>query len=150
LIIGLLVALLLNWLVWPFNAREAVRKSLASTVSDLGDYYSYVVGTFLYHDESLFPTKDEFEEAEKMEHKLEKMLNTCNELLNLTDHEPRLKGPFPKEFYKEMLISTRNLLDRMMSLRTTLMKMSPEVKKTVRNLDKYLYRRDMVNMASIL
>lgn len=144
LVVGLVVALILNWVVWPFIARKAVRKTLANTISDLGDYYSYIMGTFLYHNESLSPTDDEFKEAEKMERKLEKTLNTCNELLELTDHEPRLKGPFPKEFYKEMLVSVHNLLDRMVSLRICLMKMTPEVKNTVRKMDKYLYRRDMV------
>lgn len=134
----------MNWAVWPFIAREAIRKSLAAVVSDLGDYYSYVMGTFLYHDEGLFPTEDEFEEANQIERKLEKMLVTCHVLLELTDHEPRIKGPFPKEFYKEIIVSTNNLLDRMISLRIILMSMSPDVKKTVRNLDKYLYRRDMV------
>ncbi|EPB88022.1 hypothetical protein HMPREF1544_05200 [Mucor circinelloides 1006PhL] len=148
LIVGLFTALILNWMVWPFIAREAIRKTLACTIGDLGDYFSYVMGTFLYHDEGLFPTDDEFKEAEKMERKLGKMLNTCNVLLELTDHEPRLKGPFPKEFYREMLISSHNLLDRMMSLRIILIKMSPSVKKTVRGLDIYHYRRDMV--ASIL
>ncbi|GAA5801193.1 hypothetical protein HPULCUR_006636 [Helicostylum pulchrum] len=148
LIIGLFVALFLNWTVWPFIAREAVRKTLASAIGDIGDYYSYIMGTFLYHDQGLFPTEDEFEEAQKMEHNLEKKLIACNELLQLTDHEPRLKGPFPKEFYKDILVSSHNLLDRMMSLRVCLTKMSPEVKGTVRKMDKYLYRRDMV--ASIL
>lgn len=132
-------------MVWPFIAREAIRKTLACTIGDLGDYFSYVMGTFLYHDEGLFPTDDEFKEAGKMERKLGKMLNTCNVLLELTDHEPRLKGPFPKEFYREMLISSHNLLDRMMSLRIILIKMSPSVKKTVRGLDIYHYRRDMVS-----
>lgn len=131
-------------MVWPFIARKAVRKTLAQTVGDLGDYYSYIMGTFLYHDEGLFPTEDEFKEAEKIEHTLEKKLNTCNELLELTDHEPRLKGPFPKDFYKEILVSAHNLLDRMVSLRICLKKMSPEVKNTVRKMDKCLYRRDMV------
>ena len=146
LILGLFAALILNWMVWPFIAREAIRETLACTIGDLGDYFSYVMGTFLYHDEGLFPTNDEFNEAERMERKLEKMLNTCKVLLELTDHEPRLKGPFPKEFYREMLISAQNLLDRMMSLRIILMKMSPSVKKTVRNLDIYHYRRDMASL----
>jgi hypothetical protein len=130
--------------IWPFVARRAVRKTLACTIGDLGDYYSYVMGTFFYYPERLFPTMDEFKEAEKMERKLGKKLVTCNELLELTDHEPRLKGPFPKEFYKEMLVSAHNLLDRMIALRISLMKMSPGTNKTVRKLDKYLYRRDMV------
>lgn len=144
LIVGLLAALFLNWMVWPFVARDAVRETLASTINDMGDYYSYVMGTFLFHNEELVPTKNEFEEAERLERKLEKRLFTCHELLELTDHEPRLKGPFPKEFYKEMLASARNLLDRTMTLRASLVKMPPEVKKTVRDLDKHLYRRDMV------
>jgi hypothetical protein len=144
-VIGLSTSLFLNWAVWPFVAREAIRKSLAGTVSDIGDYYSYVMGTFLYHDEGLFPTGDEYEEAQQMERKLEKMLETCHVLLELTDHEPRIKGPFPKEFYKEIIVSANNLLDRMVSLRIIFMNMPPSVKKTVRNLDKHLYRRDMVN-----
>lgn len=148
LVVGLVTALILNWMVWPFIARDAVRKNLGSTIGDLGDYYSYVMGTFLYHDEMVPPTEGDYKKAIKIEKKMEKILDTCNELLKLTDHEPRLKGPFPKEFYRSILASTHSLLDCMISLRVALMKMTPEVKKAVRNLDKNRHRRDMV--ASIL
>ncbi|RCI05206.1 hypothetical protein CU098_012605, partial [Rhizopus stolonifer] len=148
LVIGLVAALLLNWMVWPFVARDAVRKTLASAIGDLGDYYAYVMGTFLYHDEGLFPTIDEYKEAEKIERRLESMLTTCGVLLELTDHEPRLKGPFPKEFYREMITSCMNMLDCLVSMRIAFLKMSPSVKKTVWSLDQNFYRRDMV--ASIL
>lgn len=135
-------------MVWPFIARDAVRKNLGSTIGDLGDYYSYIMGTFLYHDETIPPTEIDYKKAIKIEKKMEKIFDTCNELLKLTDHEPRLKGPFPKEFYTSILVSAHNLLNCMISLRIALMKMTPEVKRTVRNLDKNLHRRDMVCFSS--
>lgn len=57
----------------------------------------------------------------------------------------RLKGPFPKDFYKEMIVSTRNLLDRLMSIRIALTNMPLEVKNDICKRELNVYRRDMVS-----
>ena len=133
-----------NRTIWPFVARHAVRKSLAGIIGELGDYYTYLIGTFLFHDKDSQPSDEDVKKAQKMEGRIQKSINACSVLLELTDHEPRLKGPFPKDFYKEMIVSTLNLLDRMLSIRTSLASMPRSVKNDICLQDYNIHRRDMV------
>ncbi|KAI8137954.1 Fusaric acid resistance protein-like-domain-containing protein [Fennellomyces sp. T-0311] len=140
-VVGILVAVSLNWVIWPFVARHAVRKSISGTIGELGDYYTYLMGTFLFNE--LQASDDDVKKAQKIESKIQKSIDACAVLLELTDHEPRLKGPFPKDFYKEMIVSTRNILDRLLSMRTALISMPSSVKKDICLQDYNVYRRDM-------
>ncbi|GAA5794766.1 hypothetical protein HPULCUR_000112 [Helicostylum pulchrum] len=143
-IVGVCVALLLNSLIWPFVARYMVRKSIAVCLGHLEDYYTYIMGTFLYHDPDGGPTDAEITRGEKLESKIQSAIDACSVLLDLTDHEPRFRGPFAKLFYKEMIVSMRNLLDRMLSTRIALLKMPVIVKQDICAKDYHVDRRDMV------
>ena len=90
------------------------------------------------------PSAEDVKKAQKMEGRIQKAINGCSVLLELTDHEPRLKGPFPKDFYKEMIVSTLNLLDRMLSIRISLASMPRSVKNDICLQDYNIHRRDMV------
>lgn len=79
-----------------------------------------------------------------MEDKIQASLNASSVLLDLTDHEPRLKGPFPKEFYRQILASSQAILDHMGSMRVALTEMPIAVKLEICNQEHYPYRRDMV------
>ncbi|KAI9495945.1 hypothetical protein BDB00DRAFT_811080 [Zychaea mexicana] len=142
-VVGILVAVILNWMIWPFVARHAVRKSVAGIIGELGDYYTFLMGTFLFHDHQNLPSDEDEKKAQKMEGGIQKSINACSVLLELTDHEPRLKGPFPKDFYKEMIVSTRNLLDRLLTIRTALISMPASVKKDICLQEYNVHRRDM-------
>ncbi|KAI9480972.1 MAG: hypothetical protein EXX96DRAFT_199060 [Benjaminiella poitrasii] len=144
LIVGICVALLLNSLVWPFVARHIVRKSIASCLIQLEDYYVYVMGTFLYHDPKTLPSDKDIAKGVKLESKIQSAIDACMVLLELTDHEPRFRGPFPKLFYKEMIVSMRNTLDRLLSMRIALLQMPPEVKRDVCEKAYHADRRDMI------
>lgn len=131
-------------MIWPFVARHMVRKSIAGCMGQLEDYYTYVMGTFLYHDPRIIPTDAEITRGEKMESKIQSAIDSCSVLLELTDHEPRFRGPFAKLFYKEMIVSMRNLLDRMLSIRIALLKMPVVVKHDICEREYHVDRRDMV------
>ncbi|KAI7906491.1 uncharacterized protein BX663DRAFT_529215 [Cokeromyces recurvatus] len=135
-------------LVWPFVARNMVRKSLASCLIQLEDYYTYVIGTFLYHNPYTLPNDEEITKSIKLENRIQSAIDTCSVLLELTDHEPRFRGPFPKLFYKEMIVSVRNILDRLLSIRTALLQMPLEVKRDICEKAYHADRRDLT--ASIL
>ena len=130
--------------IWPFVARHAVRKSISGFVGELGDYYTFLVGTFLFNE--MKPSEDDFKRAPKIDSKIQKSINGCGVLLKLTDHEPRLKGPIPKDFYKEMIVPTRNILDRLVSMRTALISMTNSVKRDICGKEYSVYRRDMVSI----
>ncbi|KAI8876515.1 hypothetical protein K501DRAFT_231909 [Backusella circina FSU 941] len=144
LIVGICVALLLNSLIWPFFAQHMVRKSVAGCMSQLEDYYTYLLGTMLYHDPNVYPSTEDLNGAEKLENKTQEAINVCSVLLELTEHEPRFKGPFPKEFYKEIINSMRNILDNMLSIRVSLLRMPAVVKHDICAAEYHADRRDMI------
>lgn len=48
---------------------------------------------------------------------LQRKLITLQDLLAQTQHEPRLKGPFPVMLYRSILTSLQTILDKMHSIR---------------------------------
>lgn len=52
--------------------------------------------------------------------KLQQTLMRLSQLMPLTRMEPRLKGPFPVEVYKEMLQSCQNILDKFVAMRVAI------------------------------
>jgi hypothetical protein len=135
--------------VWPFVARHAVRKSIPATLDDQADYFTFLMGTFLYHLPETPPTLDDIKRSIKMENKIQESIDACNVLLELTDNEPRMRGPFPKAFYTAIINAMQDLLDRMSSIRVALFKMSPTVKKNICQHEYYIFRRDMVRKKNI-
>ncbi|ORY91108.1 hypothetical protein BCR43DRAFT_538228 [Syncephalastrum racemosum] len=131
-------------MIWPFVARHAVRKSISGILNRLGEYYIYLVGTFLYSEPDNPPTAVDIKHSLKMETKIQATITNARVLLELTDHEPRLKGPFPKAFYKEMLASSQSILNHLGSIRVSLSKMPLTVKNDICHEAYYLYRRDMI------
>lgn len=131
-------------LVCPFIARHMVRTSIAGCMGQLENYYTYLLGTFLYHDPQNLPTDADITKGEKMENKIQSAIDACSVLLELTDHEPRFHGPFPKLFYKEMIISMRNILDRMVNMRIALLEMPSSVKSVVCAKEYQTDRKDLV------
>ncbi|KAL7315805.1 hypothetical protein PS15m_004979 [Mucor circinelloides] len=144
MIVGICVALLLNSLVWPFVARHMVRKSIAGCIDQLEDYYTYVMGSYLYHDPTSMPSDTDITKGEKIESKIQSAIDACSVLLELTDHEPRFRGPFPKLFYKEMIVSMRNILDRLLSMRIALLQMPLVVKHDICAKEYHVERREMI------
>ncbi|ORZ16323.1 hypothetical protein BCR42DRAFT_465619 [Absidia repens] len=134
--------------VWPFVARHAVRKSIPATLDEQADYFTFLMGTFLYHLPTTPPTVEDIKRSIKMENRIQESIDACNVLLELTDNEPRMRGPFPKAFYTAIINAMQDLLDRMSSIRVALFKMSPTVKKNICQHEYYIFRRDMI--ASVL
>ena len=52
-----------------------------------------------------------------MELHLQLQLIELQELLSQTQHEPRLKGPFPVQLYRSILTSLQSILDKLHSMR---------------------------------
>ncbi|CEP15871.1 hypothetical protein [Parasitella parasitica] len=131
-------------MVWPFVARHMVRKSIANCMDQLEDYYTFVMGVFLYHSPETAPADSDVVQGEKLESKIQSAIDACSVLLELTDHEPRFRGPFPKLFYKEMIVSMRNILDRLLSIRVALLQMPLVVKHDICDKEYRVERRDMI------
>ncbi|KAI7885834.1 hypothetical protein K492DRAFT_190575 [Lichtheimia hyalospora FSU 10163] len=143
-IVGIIVSMILNSLIWPFLARHATRRSVSAIVRRLGEHYTFLVGTFLYHNPQEPPSDAEVKRSRKLEGKIQNSITATYILLELTDHEPRLKAPYPKLFYQEILNSCQNILDLLGCMRSTLLHMPAIVKKELCSEEVHADRRDMV------
>ncbi|KAF9929147.1 hypothetical protein FBU30_001824 [Linnemannia zychae] len=78
-----------------------------------------------------------------VEQQLQTKLIKINQLLELSESEPRLKEDFPVKLYSQIIQCCQNILDRMVSMRMAAQLISPEVRELVTGPMNY-YRRDMV------
>ncbi|KND04150.1 uncharacterized protein SPPG_01585 [Spizellomyces punctatus DAOM BR117] len=143
--IGVLTALIVTSYVWPFVARIELRKGVSKSVYLMGILYSRLAvfiadeaGVYMHDHDKQQPadsptaptahtatpshyllSKHQKERlyVRSLERKLTKSIAYHLELLELTPNEPRLKGPFPYDVYKEMLWCVQNLVDRMGNVR---------------------------------
>ncbi|CAO3607852.1 unnamed protein product [Cunninghamella blakesleeana] len=144
MIVGIVVAMILNSVIWPFVARQAIRKAIPGVLDELADYFTYLFGSFLYRASNYQPTEEDIKYCTKLENKIQTSIDACIVLLELTDNEPRLRGPFPKSFYQAMINGLQDLLNRMIGIRIALFKMSPSTREHICQHEYYIYRRDMI------
>ncbi|KAI5839825.1 hypothetical protein DFP73DRAFT_200768 [Morchella snyderi] len=70
LIVGIVSAVVVNWVIWPFVARHELRKSLSFMMLNLGISYRGVVARYIYYDADSAPTKEDLERSEMQEARL--------------------------------------------------------------------------------
>lgn len=121
--VGVSFGMLVSWYVWPFTARRALRIGLSNVLFDIGLLYGKLV-SILNNSSSDLTEKSALKKFFDSELTLRLALAECNSLLALTDHEPRMKGRFPKEVYAEILESCGNVLDKLISMRVAIGKSS--------------------------
>ncbi|KDQ27334.1 hypothetical protein PLEOSDRAFT_1064671 [Pleurotus ostreatus PC15] len=129
---------------WPAEARRELGKSLGEFCLNMGWLYTRLVASNSYFPEGqddtrrqlLHPNDEETHEDNaltsltpqeslsnsirefmSMELHLQIKLIELQGLLAQTVHEPRLKGPFPVQLYREILTSLQTILDRFHSMR---------------------------------
>ncbi|KAI9320587.1 hypothetical protein BX666DRAFT_2024230 [Dichotomocladium elegans] len=129
-------------------AATVWKRTTMVIIGILGDYYTFLVTTFLYHDLRIPPTAKDMKKGFKIETKIQDSIVAAGVLLDLTDHEPRLKGPFPKALYKEIIDSLQAILDILGCMRVTMIHMPVAVKRDITSKEVHVERRDM--MAAIM
>ncbi|KAH8825581.1 hypothetical protein DL96DRAFT_1711406 [Flagelloscypha sp. PMI_526] len=143
---GVLWAALVSRVWWPAEARRELGVSLSEFCLNIGWLYTRLVASNSYspeyHDEgnssdqedepdertalirkpknkskALMKNNNSVEEFMAMELHLQVKLIELQGLLAQTEHEPRLKGPFPIARYRTILASLQTILDRLHSMR---------------------------------
>lgn len=129
-IVGVVWATILNHLVWPYEARRELSRGLSDLLFKLGFLYQQVALSYSSKEEEIQPLQDNCPDEEELEEQpllaaivgkkevdrrlelnLQIHLIKLEGLLSLTKHEPRLKGPFPVDTYKQFLGCCQNILD---------------------------------------
>ncbi|KAG2074050.1 hypothetical protein BDR04DRAFT_1134000 [Suillus decipiens] len=135
-IAGVLWAAIVSRFWWPSEARRELSRELGDFCLNIGWLYTHLVaansGIPCVEDDtdeeetettSLLPKSAKaklsksIQEFMAMELHLQIKLIELQGLLDQTQHEPRLKGPFPIALYRAMLTSLQTILDRLHSMR---------------------------------
>ncbi|KAF9258847.1 hypothetical protein L218DRAFT_974799 [Marasmius fiardii PR-910] len=129
--VGVVWAWLVSRYWWPSEARRELSRALGEFCLNMGWLYTRLVesnsdcetedpgnheisGQHLQQQTKLNSSIQEFM---AMELHLQIKLIEMQGLLAQTQHEPRLKGPFPVALYRTILISLQTILDRLHSMR---------------------------------
>ncbi|KIP04140.1 hypothetical protein PHLGIDRAFT_93906 [Phlebiopsis gigantea 11061_1 CR5-6] len=134
-IVGVVWAWIVSRWWWPIEARRELGKALGDFCLNIGWLYTRLVA-FNSAGDTLGPTvgieqptertallendprlNESVAEFMAMELHLQIKLIQLQGLLAQTQHEPRLKGPFPVALYRAMLTSLQTILDKLHSMR---------------------------------
>ncbi|KAF8893583.1 hypothetical protein BD779DRAFT_1507033 [Infundibulicybe gibba] len=138
--IGVVWAALVSRFWWPAEARRELGKALGEFCLNIGWLYTRLVAsnsfapeyrneqresadespeatTFVARQENTSRLNNSIEEFMSMELHLQIKLIELQGLLAQTQHEPRLKGPFPVQLYRGILTSLQTILDKLHSMR---------------------------------
>ncbi|KAI0652901.1 Fusaric acid resistance protein-like-domain-containing protein [Cubamyces menziesii] len=136
--VGVVWAAIVSRYWWPAEARRELSRALGEFCLNMGWLYTRLVAfnSFSDHDIQLQTIEEEPSPTEEtrllrvnpalshsiqhfmaMELHLQIKLIELQGLLSQTQHEPRLKGPFPVALYRSILTSLQTILDRLHSMR---------------------------------
>ncbi|TFK90654.1 hypothetical protein K466DRAFT_484360 [Polyporus arcularius HHB13444] len=136
--IGVVWAAIVSRYWWPAEARRELSRALGEFCLNVGWLYTRLVAFNSFSDEEFHlhvvseedsPTEEShllhvnpamsqsIQHFMAMELHLQIKLIELQGLLAQTQHEPRLKGPFPVALYRSILTSLQSILDRLHSMR---------------------------------
>ncbi|KAG2135853.1 Fusaric acid resistance protein-like-domain-containing protein [Suillus clintonianus] len=142
-IAGVIWAAIVSRFWWPSEARRELSKELGNFCLNIGWLYTHLVaansGMVRVEDDDMDEDEPEMQPSDEavsllpksakaklsksiqefmaMELHLQRKLIELQGLLAETQHEPRLKGPFPILLYRSILTSLQTILDRLHSMR---------------------------------
>ncbi|TFY82398.1 hypothetical protein EWM64_g1610 [Hericium alpestre] len=137
--VGVVWAAIVSRFWWPAEARRELSKALGEFCLNIGWLYTRLAAANAGSDDlldvvdesespseltSLIPRRrntqlnNSIEQFMAMEFHLQVKLIELQDLLKQTQHEPRLKGPFPIKLYRSILTSLQSTLDKLHSMRS--------------------------------
>jgi len=84
---GIIAAVMVNWILWPFLARHEVRKSLSSMMLHSAILYRSVIAKYIYYTEGHAPGLEDIARSEMLEGRLREGFVRMRQLMELTRHE---------------------------------------------------------------
>lgn len=116
-IVGIVAALLTNWILWPFIARHELRKSLSTMMLHSAILYRGVVARYIYYTENNAPGPADIERSEMLECRLREGFVRMRQLLELTRHEIRLRAPFNPVPYSALIDASERFFEHLVEVR---------------------------------
>ncbi|RDW71991.1 putative BRE4 [Coleophoma crateriformis] len=117
ILVGVVSAVVMNWILWPFVARHELRKALSAMMIYSSIIYRGVVAKYVYYEEGEPPNKQDIERSEMLEGRLREGFVRIRQLLALTRHEIRLRGPFNPLPYSALIDGCERFFEYLVSVR---------------------------------
>ena len=114
-VVGLVAALTVNWVLWPFVARHELRKSLSNMILLSAILYRGVIAKYIYYTNEPGPT--DVARSEMLESRLREGFVRMRQLMELTRHETRLRGPFDPLPYSALIAACESFLEHLVQVR---------------------------------
>lgn len=149
-VVGVVAAVVINWILWPFVARHELRKAVSAMLFFLSIMYRSIVAKYIYYEQGHKPTADDIQRSEILEGRLREGFVRIRQLMGLTRHEIRLRAAFDPLPYSALAESCERFFELLVAVRESALFFDP---KFVRDNDEAIsallnYRRDAV--ASVL
>ena len=116
-VVGVMAALIVNWVLWPFVARHELRKSLAAMMLHSAVLYRGVIARYILYDQNHAPTPEDVARSEMLECRLREGFVRIRQLLELTRHEIRLRAPFDPRPYSALIGSCERFFEHLVQVR---------------------------------
>lgn len=126
-IVGVVAALLVNWVLWPFIARHELRKSLSAMMLHSAILYRSVVAKYIYYTEGQEPGPEDVARSEMLEARLREGFVRIRQLMELTRHEIRLRAPFDPLPYSALIDACERFFDHLVEVRQSSLYFQPHM-----------------------
>ena len=87
LVVGVVSAVLVNWILWPFVARNELRESISTMMLHSAILYRGIVAKYIYYTEGDEPGQEDIARSEMLEGRLREGFVRIRQLMELTRHE---------------------------------------------------------------
>ena len=126
-IIGIIAALITNWLLWPFIARHELRKSISAMLLHTAILYRGIIAKYIYYTPSSPPTPADVARSEILENRLREGFLRMHQLLELTRHEMRLRAPFNPLPYSALISACESFFEHLVQIRQSALYFQPSL-----------------------
>lgn len=148
--VGVVAAIVINWILWPFVARHELRKAMSAMLFFLSIVYRSIVAKYIYYEQGHKPTAEDIQRSEILEGRLREGFVRIRQLMGLTRHEIRLRARFDPLPYSALADSCERFFELLVAVRESALYFDPKFARDNEDAISALlnYRRDAV--ASIL
>ncbi|KAF5251498.1 hypothetical protein FANTH_3429 [Fusarium anthophilum] len=145
-LIGTIAPIIVNWMLWPFIARHELRTALSSMILYMSIMYRNVVANYVYFDEGKDPTPETIRRSEMLESRMREGFVRIRQLLVMSRHEIRLRGPFDPIPYSCLAASCERFFEYLIAVRQSALFYNPNYIRDnpVAAGHLHSYRRDAV------
>lgn len=124
-IVGVISALIVNWILWPFIARHELRKSLSSMLLHNAILYRGVIAKYIYYTAGEEPGPGDIARSEMLEGRLREGFVRMRQLMELTRHEMRLRAPFNPLPYSALISACESFFEHLVQVRQSALYFQP-------------------------